>query len=190
MSDEETLSDMLRRRERELIQQTAALRGLLVPKEKELEGVRKAMEAIGLQRSYAEELRPFLETGTQTESVNTVTASDLSTASPTLSSPTLGEFTIKQMILAALKDHFHNGATPSELREYMRSAYNREIDRNSISPQLGRLRDEEGMVDQLSDGKWKLSKHGRGVMRYGAPREPDRGGRAAVMKPHQGDDFL
>jgi DNA-binding transcriptional ArsR family regulator len=66
--------------------------------------------------------------------------------------------TIKEMVLNALRDHFHAGATPSELREYFRMVYSKDIDRNSISPQLARLR-EEGLVenDNALSGKWKLS---------------------------------
>ena len=55
------VSQYLVRRERELIQQTAALRGALLPKEQELASVRKAMEAIGVTPSYTEQLTPFLD---------------------------------------------------------------------------------------------------------------------------------
>jgi len=145
MMDEEPLADYLKRRERELIQQTAALRGLLTPKEQQLAEVRQALQAIGVQQSYVEELKPFLD---QTQS-----------ATPSLG--ILNEpLTIKEMILRALNDHFHEGATPSELSEYMRAAYRREVDRNSISP-LARLR-EERLVQNTNalSGKWQLALRG------------------------------
>jgi hypothetical protein len=66
--------------------------------------------------------------------------------------------TIKQMIDNALRDHFRKGATPIELREYFWIAYGRNIDRNSISPQLARLR-EGGRVIPVG-GKWKLTAAG------------------------------
>jgi hypothetical protein len=68
--------------------------------------------------------------------------------------------TIKDMILAALTRHFNIGASPTDLRDYILTTFGRDIDRNSIGPQLSRLR-EEGMVDMLSDGKWKLSQNGK-----------------------------
>ena len=149
---DEALPDYLKRRERELVQQTAALRGMLAPKEKELAEVRQAMQAVGIQRSYADELRPFLDQDQQNPY-------GILNQNPYTPLPLLSQsMTIKEMILRALNDHFREGATPSELRDYMSTAYGREIDRNSISPQLARLR-EEGVIMQSnhpSDGKWRL----------------------------------
>jgi len=73
------------------------------------------------------------------------------------------------MTLGALRDHFQHGATPTELSDYMKSAYGKEVDRNSISPQLSRLK-EEGMVEVLSNGKWELTRQGTEIMRsrYGS----------------------
>lgn len=148
LSEEETLADYLKRRERELMQQTAALRALLVPKEKALEEIRQAMQAIGVQPSYAEALMPFLD---QDQPPNPYVGI-LNQAEP---------LTIKEMILRALATQLSDGATPSELSEYIRSAYNRSIDRNSISPQLARLRDE-GLVENTNalSGKWQLALRG------------------------------
>jgi DNA-binding transcriptional ArsR family regulator len=152
LAGSEGLEAYLRRRERELIQQTAALRGLLAPKEKELTDVRQAMNAIGLPPSYVDELRPFLD-GDQDEPAYVYNSEEDTTALQALAE----SLTIKEMILRALNDHFHQGATPSELSEYMRTAYRRDIDRNSISPQLARLR-EEGLVQNTNalSGKWEI----------------------------------
>jgi hypothetical protein len=154
---DETISELLPRRERELIRQIVVLRGRLAPLENELNEVRKAMEAIGLPRSYAEELKPFLENPTEPPNIlemdNVLSEQNiLGVAAPT----------IKQMILAALRSHFHKGATPTELREYIKTAYDRDVDRNSISPQLARLRDDK-LVEQygFGDGKWKLTRGAR-----------------------------
>lgn len=153
---EETLADYLKRRERELIQQTAAIRGMLIPKEKQLEEVRQAMKAIGLERSYAEELKSFVDQGQDTPPPNCLSNTLEAAAFQTMQAIAEG-LTIKDLILRALNDHFHLGATPSELSDYMKAAYGREIDRNSISPQLARLRDE-GLVQNTNalSGKWEI----------------------------------
>ena len=154
MNDED-FSSYLKRRERELIQQTAAIRGMLIPKEKQLEQIRQAMQAIGIQPSYTEQLKPFMDQ-TQVDLDQVVASALGNTPLPLLAEA----LTIKEMILRALKDHFHGGATPSELRDYMRTAYGRDVDRNSISPQLARLRDE-GIVKNANTskegGKWQLA---------------------------------
>jgi hypothetical protein len=165
---DETLPDYLKRRERELVQQTAALRGMLAPKEKELAEVRQAMLAVGVQRSYVEELKPFLDHDQKNPYGGAPIKNPYQTPDEIVGHagtplPLLVEsMTIKEMILRALRDHFHNGATPSELRDYMRTAYGRDVDRNSIGPQLARLR-EEGTIEQPNtlasgdSGKWRLT---------------------------------
>jgi hypothetical protein len=65
--------------------------------------------------------------------------------------------TIKQLILRALSEKFRDGATPLELRDFLRERFDRVVDRNSISPQLTRLR-EEGLIHQSEgDGRWRLT---------------------------------
>jgi hypothetical protein len=171
---EEPLADYLKRRERELVQQTAAIRGLLAPKEKQLEEIRQAMKAIGIKPSYVEQLMPFLDLAGDSRPMHGVLNSPQTTpingilnAAPFPWEPgnplaqLVEPLTIKEMILHALNDHFHQGATPSELRDYMRTAYSRDVDRNSISPQLARLR-EEGLVQNTNalSGKWELALRG------------------------------
>jgi hypothetical protein len=177
-AQDETLADYLKRRERELIQQTAAIRGLLAPKEQELATVRQAMQAIGVQQSYVDQLQPFLDQASDQPPPPThglLNSTEARPAPGILNSPAAGfpweALTIKDMILNALKDHFHSGATPSELSEYMKTAYGRDVDRNSIGPQLARLRDER-LVESGSgnalisgalipgSGKWRLSLRG------------------------------
>lgn len=126
LANDEPLSDYLKRRERELVQQTAALRGMLIPKEQELANVRQAMEAVGIKRSYVEQLQPFLDQE-QDEQVQPMHGLLHSESHPgilnsgpfpwELGNPLRMEsLTIKEMILRALNEHFHLGATPSELR--------------------------------------------------------------------------
>jgi hypothetical protein len=185
----EPLRDFLIRRDRELTQQIAALRGQLAVKEKDQVEIRKAMTAVGL---YAEQLRPMVDNDPLALSYNNPLAlsrggvlvgalSQMNSAHTppalALSSPVLTAgtpLTIKEMILNALKDHFREGATPADLRGYIRVAYGREIDRNSISPQLARLR-EEGVVEQmlglLNEGKWQLKEAARQKAFYGGGPE-------------------
>jgi hypothetical protein len=161
--NDEPIVDLLKRRERELIQQTAAIRGMLVPKEDELAKVRQALQALGIQPNYVEQLRPFLDQDQANPYVppGILNQNPYQPQADTPLALFAGNLTIKEMILAALKDHFRHGATPSELRDYMRTAYGREIDRNSISPQLARLR-EEGLVQNANalTGTWELALRG------------------------------
>lgn len=156
--DDEPLADYLKRKERELGQQVSSLRGMLAPKERELEEVRRAMQAIGL-------FAPSLESLIREPQANGVVPNYAAgLAAFTAAQP----LTIKAMILNALRDYFHEGATPAELRDYMRTVYGKEIDRNSISPQLTRLR-EQGAVEQsggVVNPKWKLTRAGKW---YGHP---------------------
>jgi hypothetical protein len=75
--------------------------------------------------------------------------------------------TIKQLIKKALTEHFQSGATAFQLREFFRDAWARDIDRESLSPQLSRLRsdkiiDREGNIwflikkNELPAGKQAL----------------------------------
>jgi DNA-binding transcriptional ArsR family regulator len=143
----ETLAQYLDRRKKELKSQISALRGQLDPREAELAQIEKMEELLAIAPAAG--------------------LTDLASGAQLGPSDVQVEMTIKEMILSALRDHFiENGASPTDLRDYMRSAYDRDVDRNSISPQLSRLR-EEGMVDMLNSGKWKLSRHAIGILRYG-----------------------
>jgi hypothetical protein len=64
--------------------------------------------------------------------------------------------TMKQLIMKALTGHFMSGATAKQLREFFRDAWARDIDRESLSPQLSRLRNDK-IIDR--DGNvWFLVK--------------------------------
>jgi hypothetical protein len=51
--------------------------------------------------------------------------------------------TIKQLVIHALKDRFKDGATGKQLVDFFKTAWGREIARESLSPQLSRLRVEK-----------------------------------------------
>lgn len=63
-------------------------------------------------------------------------------------------WTLKQIAVQALRDHFPEGATANQLLDVLKAAYGREIERSSLSPQLSRLK-EDGIIEL--DGKlWRL----------------------------------
>ncbi|MGA8612285.1 MAG: hypothetical protein WB760_11300 [Xanthobacteraceae bacterium] len=135
-SKELALDEFLRRRHWHLSREAKAIMAALAPKEKELEKVQAAMQKYGIAGAMVR-LDALPEGGVTVE----------------LEAPT-----IKQLIVDALRDHFRNGATGAELRDYFLAVHGRDIDRTSISPQLTRLR-EEGIVEQMTgadEGKWKL----------------------------------
>jgi hypothetical protein len=137
---EPSLDEFLRRRHWHLSRETSAIQAALTPKENELEQVQIAMGKLGIAGAMVR-LDALPEGGVTVE----------------LEAPT-----IKQLILAALRDHFRDGATGTELSEYFRTVHGRNHDRTSISPQLSRLR-EDGVVEQMTgpdEGKWKLSLRG------------------------------
>jgi hypothetical protein len=64
--------------------------------------------------------------------------------------------TMKQLIMKALTEHFQSGATAKQFREFFRDAWARDITRESLSPQLSRLRSDK-IIDR--DGNvWFLIK--------------------------------
>jgi len=176
------LADYLKTREGELEAQISNLRGHLAPLETELAEVRRIRSLIAdcraagntdlasdaiLPRPPASGLETAAKSQLSEVSPKDAPKSALSTLNQNVNEELFraSALTIKQMIIGALRDHFHfHGATPTELSEYMKAAYGREVDRNSISPQLARLRDE-GMVEQptglLNEGRWQLTRRGR-----------------------------
>ncbi|MES1180005.1 MAG: hypothetical protein ABUL43_02295 [Hyphomicrobium sp.] len=65
------------------------------------------------------------------------------------------EWTLKQLAVRALQDHFPYGATANQLLAVFRIAYGREIARESLSPQLSRLKDDN--IIKLDGKLWKLT---------------------------------
>lgn len=66
------------------------------------------------------------------------------------------QWTLKQLTVRALEEHFPYGATANQLLAVFKSAYGRAIERSSLSPQLSRLWKKDGVIKL--DGKlWKLA---------------------------------
>jgi hypothetical protein len=147
----ETLREFLIRRERELTHRLSALQAELGPVEAELAQIRRARTAVdtaptlsGLNSNAApptgfDYVGPLLEL--------------LDTKSPS-------EMTIKQLVIRAFTAQFRKGATPAQLREFIRDAYGRDIERGSLSPQLSRMK-AEGLIEQdAATDVWKLALRG------------------------------
>lgn len=65
--------------------------------------------------------------------------------------------TIKEHVLLALDQHVdfrRNGATTGELKRYIKSEFEKDIEVTSLSPQLSRLRDD-GIISFV-DGRWRI----------------------------------
>jgi hypothetical protein len=166
----EPLKDLLLRRERELVEQIASLRNELEPRESELTEVRQAMVAIGLspRGALSGTIVPNPPPGGWAGALSARflpqknSFADIQGSPPALLS-SVEQPTIKQLVFRSFTDHFHDGATPAELRAHIRDTYGREIDRTSMSPQLARMRDEGILVPPMGtpdEGKWRLNLRG------------------------------
>ena len=143
--------------------QISNVRGQLAPLEAELAQIRKMRSLIADARAAGlTDLASDAQLGEPPPPAQIPSAGyviDLS--DPLVINGRVTRSTIKLMVLSALRDHFKSkGATPTELRDYIKAAFDRDVDRNSISPQLARLR-EQGAVESYGfDGKWKLTRAG------------------------------
>jgi len=179
------LPSFVERRERELIHQLAALHGQIESKERELAQIRQVRAAL---------LPPLPDNNTCDVAANVVGEAVTRRAAALMRQadnalvggvpPLTENLTIKEMIVTALSSHFHDGATPAELRTFIKDVFGREIDRTSLSPQLTRLR-EEGTIEQRN-AKWRLS--GRqtqsGVAHSLQPQKSERGvKKSSTFKP-------
>jgi hypothetical protein len=66
------------------------------------------------------------------------------------------QWTLKQLAVRALEEHFPYGATANQLLAVFKSAYGRDIPRPSLSPQLSRLWRKDGVI-KLEGKLWKLA---------------------------------
>lgn len=138
---EENTRAFLNRRERELSNRIESARAVVASLERELDEVRTAKKAIdtaGDSRPHGEiQPRPAM--------------------APSLGPD--GKPSIRSLIIQAMlaKPQFlTHGATAPELREFIRDAYGREIERTSLSPQLSRLKDD-GLLALTTEGVWRLT---------------------------------
>ncbi len=144
---QESVRSVLEELERQLQSRVDALRRELEPLERELSDVRKAKSALAP--------RP-------TEAAGSL---NLSEAALHEAPEPYRSMTMKQLIRAALREQFPNGATANQLLDFFAHSWSRrDIVRSSLSPQLSRLRwdkeiDRNGyrwfLVDQQTPGLHK-----------------------------------
>lgn len=171
---DKSLRAFLDRREKQLTEDIAARHSELAPMEAELAEVRRAKGALGItqvvqlsanspltlrSREQADhEVAIQIATERHRQTAAAVTGvltlqedADHSSGHGVVSPSPYEYLTMKQLIMKALTGHFMSGATAKQLREFFRDAWARDIERESLSPQLSRLRsdkiiDREGNV--------------------------------------------
>jgi hypothetical protein len=152
---DENLRSFLERRERELTEKIRALVAQLAPMEQEIAEIRRSRAALGMPP--AQGATNFITTPAgimplprRLERPNVVRA-----LAKAIREKTLGEMSIKHLIIKALFEHFKEGATPIELSHFLSETYKRAIGSGSIRPILGRL-NIEGMVVRNLESKWVI----------------------------------
>jgi len=176
-SEDETTRDFLERREIALTNKIALLYGQLAPYEAELAEVRRAKGALGLLARSEQidpdqpPLKPLDRALLAWQSDNSSdVAIEIAAALhrqsfvqvqqpplPLVLSP-YQKMTMKELVIRALTEHFANGATAKQLREFFRDAYGRDIKRNNLAPQISRLH-KDGLIETTENGIWKLNKN-------------------------------
>lgn len=151
MGRSDTVYEFLERRERELTHELAGLRGEVDVREKELAHVRSARRQIDLLGANdAADFGKPKQISIEGVSAKGIAGEIKASVGHEIkkADAQYDHLTIKELILKAMDDHFHNGATAIELREFIKNAYGRDIDRASLTPQMSRLRDE-GILEYL-----------------------------------------
>jgi hypothetical protein len=161
----ETLYAFLERREREILGITTAMRSEITALENELAHIQSAKRQIG--NLGAEDNARFGMPAVDLGSVADALAqknSNAEIAPPNALAMALGTpptETIKDLVLKALFTNFQeHGATPATLRQFIRDAYGRDIDRTSLNPQIARLRAEGLLKQKGGEDNWRLTNEG------------------------------
>jgi hypothetical protein len=136
MESRSTLHDFLPLRFAELSQITARLRERLHRAEAEIDQLKVAAKAIGINLEENNERAP-------------------QKAEIKIAETPIINITMKEAALRILND-FDNGLTASEIVEEMKSRFGMTYPRSSLSPQLSRLK-HDGLLQQ-SGSRWLLSK--------------------------------
>jgi hypothetical protein len=141
---EETTSEFLDRRERELVAQIAAIRGQLAPKEAELSAIQRMKAVINL----ADDLSP---------SLGALARAPSWAANPNQQSAPYAAMTIKQLTIQALLDHFPLGGSAAEIRDFIRDAYRRTIEPSSMRAQMHRLKADSILKHDPEKDVWDFA---------------------------------
>ena len=191
---EETTTQFLYRRHRELLAQISALKGQLEPKEAELMQIAQTLKMLGLLEpppnptNYTDAFRPFLAAGNYLEQH---AASDqmMRENLAKLDEIKVGyaqylKMTIKELVIQALLDHFPEGATITLIREFIREGYGRAIEQSSLRPQMHRLKADGVLIFRPENETWNLDQRKRGL--YAMYNHPTS---RAAMKELQDDEI-
>ncbi|HLZ03740.1 MAG TPA: hypothetical protein VKR55_16525 [Bradyrhizobium sp.] len=151
---EETTDQFLARREQELTNRAAALRGQLAPIEAELAKVQRMKTLLEETPRPVSELAKLLVAATPPSAVQhgpppAIPFSELLSAS-------FANWTIKDLVIQALLDGFPHGATTLELTEFIRTGYSREIDPASLRTQLHRLKAAGILGQEPNTQEWNF----------------------------------
>lgn len=180
---EETTSQFLDRRETELTNRIAALRGQLTPLEAELRQVQRMRSLLGDKSNPPTNALASAASRTIAGggAVNALASGPLTLrASGTIAGAAANalsggqnpyaERTIKDLVIQALIDGFSEGANTKQLRNFILNGYHRDIDAATLRTQLHRLKGS-GILgrDELTD-TWNFQQGQRALYaRYDHP---------------------
>lgn len=140
-----TVREMLDEHEREITAKLKALRDQITPLEQELLDVRMAKAALQRDAAAAREPQLALAKPDMLRVHDAVSATVVRTTDATRSP--YFRFTIKELVLKALAEHFPQGATAIQMLDLFANVWGRgDIVRTSLSPQLSRLKDENRIL--------------------------------------------
>jgi hypothetical protein len=144
-----TVRGLLDVHEKSLVERIKTLREEIVPLEQELFEVRLAKGV--LQKSVAAQSQPQLALAnprmlTPQSAASKSEVSNFALTTDRTRSP-YSSLTIKQLVLKALQEHFPHGATANDMLHLFANVWGRgDIIRTSLSPQLSRLKEDDGMI--------------------------------------------
>jgi len=154
---EETTNQFLDRREKELVAQIAALRGQLSPKEAELSQIQRMRASLTIAGgNVLTSHNALAAVVTPNSSANVAYNNALVSVIGGQSAPPYPTMTIKELTIQALLDHFPNGGTAAEIRDFIRDAYRRTVEPSSLRPQMHRLKAAGSLVHDASTDTWNL----------------------------------
>jgi hypothetical protein len=133
----ETIREFIERREKELQHQLAALDAQVLARKAELDELALIKTKLREAEFERQEKEIFAYgTAPQLPAAVNATTSNFTTAT-----------TIKEMVIQALLDHFPDGGTTIEIRDFIQDAYGRDIMPSSLRPQMHRLK-ADGVLGQ------------------------------------------
>jgi hypothetical protein len=161
--------DILAGHEAGLIDRLEKLRTQMIPLERELAEVRRAILALE-STDYGPQQRQMIFPGSDSDLSPEGPASELTSIiyfdAFRRTSP-YAKLTIKALVRKALDEQFQRGATASELLDFFRNAWGRaDVVRTSLSPQLSRLKQDGEVI--LVGQRWMLRRA------FHTPDEPDQ----------------